>query len=841
MLGIVWVTAVAPGQPAEPRLFQGTGHYYDLVYVATGMTWRQAKAAAEQREYLGYRGHLATIASEAENGFIASELNLQRAVWIGAFQPPDSPEPSGNWTWVTGEPWGYEFWVPWREPNNGDGGSAENFANIYGAENSEPLGSWNDYPDLPLGGYVVEFEPPVFQLAPWALAGPLPRPTMGPGVAALDNGILVFGGFDIDAQENLASTILYQPGLDPTNMASLPAARRQMGVAVAGNKVISIAGYCDGAGEMGRTVETWAYDPRRKVWDSLPALSFPRHGNGGATLGRWVYTVGGWWGDSGYSLDLVERCDPESGTGWTAVAPLRTARDSCGVAVVGDRIYVFGGHQSDPEETLASMEIYDPSSDQWTYGPSMPVAKAYFGVAVVGPRIYALGGSDGSQATSSVVYFDVHTGVWSFDRDLPEPLVHHGAAYHDGAIYIFGGATPEGDASKSTVYRALVPDAPALATQPQDIVTPFGATATLSVQATGAEPLGFRWFRNGERLSDGGQVRGAGSNVLTIAHLTPSEAGQYRVVVSNAFGCARSRWADLVVTNPPLTDGLVGSWKLDHDTRDSSPFRNHGAAHGPLTFVRHWPYGEAIDFRPANTCYIEIPHRPQYDFTNSFAVAFWIKTVADSLGPRYVIQKVFPTVDYGSTWYVMLQDSADLYFAHARNASATDYLGKLRLVRGEWNHVVFAFNARSNLFSSYLNGQLATHEVPVHPLVPLVNPLSILLMHDRHSAHYDAEGWLDEVALWNRDLSAFEVQRLFQGLTPTEELPAKFVSTPQTLDGSWQIKFVGEVGATYTLQVSSDLRDWADLRTFINFTGTLVLADETQPSADRKFFRVMRR
>ena len=44
--------------------------------------------------------------------------------WLGGFQDLTSPnysEPSGGWTWVTGEPWSYTNWFP-GEPNNTGGG-----------------------------------------------------------------------------------------------------------------------------------------------------------------------------------------------------------------------------------------------------------------------------------------------------------------------------------------------------------------------------------------------------------------------------------------------------------------------------------------------------------------------------------------------------------------------------------------------------------------------------------------------------------------------------------------------------------------------------------------------
>lgn len=74
-----------------------------------GLTWTAARAAAEAAG-----GYLATLTSAAENAFAVSLIN--GPTWIGGFQPAGSPEPAGNWQWVTGEPFTYTHWHP-DEPN----------------------------------------------------------------------------------------------------------------------------------------------------------------------------------------------------------------------------------------------------------------------------------------------------------------------------------------------------------------------------------------------------------------------------------------------------------------------------------------------------------------------------------------------------------------------------------------------------------------------------------------------------------------------------------------------------------------------------------------------------
>lgn len=58
-----------------------------------------------------------------------------------------------------------------------------------------------------------------------------------------------------------------------------------------------------------------------------------------------------------------------------------------------------------------------------------------------------------------------------------------------------------------------------------------GAPLTLQVEAQGVEPLNYRWYRDGEPISQGGL-----QSSFTVANVTEDDAGNYHVVVSNVFG-----------------------------------------------------------------------------------------------------------------------------------------------------------------------------------------------------------------------------------------------------------------------------------------------------------------
>ena len=138
----------------------GNDHWYEVI--PTSLSWDDANAAAASMSLAGTPGHLATTTSAAENAFIFS-LNPGDA-WLGAFQPSGSPEPAGNWQWVTGEPFAYTNWKS-GEPNNNYGGL---FGNLPNGSPEEAMhfhqgSQWNDIPRDPAimtPAYVVEFTVP---------------------------------------------------------------------------------------------------------------------------------------------------------------------------------------------------------------------------------------------------------------------------------------------------------------------------------------------------------------------------------------------------------------------------------------------------------------------------------------------------------------------------------------------------------------------------------------------------------------------------------------------------------------------------------------------------------
>ncbi|MDE3066872.1 MAG: right-handed parallel beta-helix repeat-containing protein [Verrucomicrobiota bacterium] len=114
---------------------------------------------------------------------------------------------------------------------------------------------------------------------------------------------------------------------------------------------------------------------------------------------------------------------------------------------------------------------------------------------------------------------------------------------------------------------------PTITQQPQDASATAGSNVSFIVGASGVGTLSYQW------LLDGGDLRGAVSDLYTVSNALPDPSGAshgYSVVVSNLYGATNSRTASLSFFNPFLTN--------------STPFRLHGSnADSGSSFVLSWP------------------------------------------------------------------------------------------------------------------------------------------------------------------------------------------------------------------------------------------------------------
>ena len=151
------------------------------------------------------------------------------------------------------------------------------------------------------------------------------------------------------------------------------------------------------------------------------------------------YVVGGEDTDDA-TVSSVLRCDRASDA-WTAVAPMRTPRETFGICQLGGLIYVAGGQNDDYDDVLSSVEVYDPLADVWSdCTPMLTVRSGHSLCASSGGSMFAIGGCDASSnLLSSVERYDAAQDRWTEVQPMPAARSSHGVCAVGDDIYVIGG------------------------------------------------------------------------------------------------------------------------------------------------------------------------------------------------------------------------------------------------------------------------------------------------------------------------------------------------------------------------------------------------------------------
>jgi len=159
------------------------------------------------------------------------------------------------------------------------------------------------------------------------------------------------------------------------------------------------------------------------------------------------------------------------------------------------------------------------------------------------------GGNRGAGTVFSITPAGAITVLYSFSggNDGGNPYYASVTIGTNGNLY--GTTSACGRGAHGTLYQisGLVPF---VITTPTNETLPAGTTVSLALTAGGSMPLSYQWQVNSNNLSNGGNISGATSPVLTISNATTANSGNYSVVVHNSSGSITSAAVLLTVVDP---------------------------------------------------------------------------------------------------------------------------------------------------------------------------------------------------------------------------------------------------------------------------------------------------
>lgn len=301
----------------------------------------------------------------------------------------------------------------------------------------------------------------------WTKLPDMPVEKWEPGTVVLDGKLYLFGGYTSGVVSSKISNVYDPADGSWTRIQDLPSAITHMNMVLDGRTVWFAGGYKDGY--KGHTIaEVWSYDVDLDRYTAAPLLPATRGGGGLALIGRRLHFMGGVEADRDtdssdhWVLDLDAWA--EGRAEWQDAAPMPVPRNQFSCVVVGGKIYAIGGqfHHDSMQLDQARVDIYDPVTDSWSSGPSLPKGHSHAEGAtfVHSGRIYMAGGHTTAAGASKEVDPDILSlvpgGTWENVGTLPMPLSSPAAAIIEGKFYVAGGS-PGRSAVQADMWVSGVP------------------------------------------------------------------------------------------------------------------------------------------------------------------------------------------------------------------------------------------------------------------------------------------------------------------------------------------------------------------------------------------------
>lgn len=176
-------------------------------------------------------------------------------------------------------------------------------------------------------------------------------------------------------------------------------------------------------------------------WDfwaaASAAMPFPSIGGAAAAINGKFYYLGGGIPAVPQDLSRMVVYDPALNT-WSDAKPLPDARHEMSAAVINGLLYVAGGFPSPSQGPSNNLWVYDPGTNSWdTTKRPMPIATAlHAGVGVINGMLYLAGGNSGGQQVTTTQVYDPSSDQWSFGKNLPAPYASGVSGVINGKLYI---------------------------------------------------------------------------------------------------------------------------------------------------------------------------------------------------------------------------------------------------------------------------------------------------------------------------------------------------------------------------------------------------------------------
>ena len=308
-------------------------------------------------------------------------------------------------------------------------------------------------------------------------------------------------------------------------------------------------------------------------------------------------------------------------------------------------------------------------------------------------------------------------------------------------------------------------------------------------------------------------------------------AGVFGVVWLSAAACFAEAGAD-------VEKGLLAYLPLQADLED------HSAAKNPVTVNGNVELRDGGAYFNGDTNWLILPH---FDFHDKpFAVSMWLKTTGKN--PMYGLLEQRGDNMYDQWLHIMLRGGRQPYLGFFIN----DAISPIEVPLHHWAQVVFQYDGTHQ--QVWIDGELvclrraAAYQGDAGETVIGRSP------RWNNVPSKDFEGYLKEIRIYGRALSATEVEALFElgNGTGTDAVVRKssvaapspgqdqaVVGIPFLAINGAKLIITGEPRQTFDVLVTSDLNaNWQPLVTLTNQMGKVEYEDTEAANGRQRFYRI---
>ncbi len=341
------------------------------------------------------------------------------------------------------------------------------------------------------------------------------------------------------------------------------------------------------------------------------------------------------------------------------------------------------------------------------------------------------------------------------------------------------GSNPGG---KELRLGQFVAHPPLITSQSADKIIYSGGVAHFKVQAIGPSPLYYKWLKGASFLTNGINVSGADTAILTISSLSGTDEAGYTCIITNAYGSVTSDVANLSVVPLPADSGVmavlsnfpVAYWQLD-ETAGGSPAVDmvggfngtYGSAAGsgvagprPPDFKGFSALNTAVQTYAFETSSIVTMPALNLTGTNGTTITAWIYP-NDSDGPQNPYTGIVFSRDQNTVAGLICSDDGTK-LAYQWGATGYQFDSGLVLPSNQWCMVSLVYTpSQIKLYCSTNDTLLSAVDNSSRNLQTFRGITCIGLDTDLGESLRTFNGSIDEVAIYDHALTGEEINAIF--------------------------------------------------------------------------------